>query len=713
MSQSIPVPVPAEVLPPTPVLAPGEVHAYETKYYEPTGVEDFRIGGEGVDGSFSLNTLSEPLVSVEDGFKIGETPADLLAVIEPGGIPQDGRAAENALGIAKVENPADPDSPSFKLVGLGFNDAEGAHIATRADGQPAAVDIELGQELDVGRQNVELYNKLALKMDDSMSRSHLKVSVAESGRVDVADVSSHGSQIKTSQRELNNADLQTELSRDMHQLASELSANADSKRSVAIDTRQISEAEAMVEDPADITIPRGQLPTPDGPPVEAPGTEGGTGNIVQQMLDSDPAEWVEHRVPVFDPPAPESVPITGSDSATVEVGGDAVESGGEIEEVEEVIEESVGVEYGEFLATDFAEATNKLEAAADSIRSIADEADLLPNQVEQRLGGYYESIDGSLRAVNLAVTELRNAASQVDEMNQFIDQLNYNPSQPLTANDVENLSTMITRMEALEAKVSVLDQAAISMKVAGRESQGAQLEAIAGMFRGFRDRAEGFHQEHVNGFRSHIDNVGTGLYRHDQQEALSEPEPKAVEVEAPAEQSPAEGAKVEPSEKALQAVTDDDRRHLQKLGFIADDAFRGSSTFVGAAEDALASVRRASLDELDFTNELLREAGINNATLQNVKEEIGRVIVQMRNIAPRGTKGNLFAELGYGIKASLANIMPTVMSPRRVEAGSYEISSVTNRVKEAAEDLARLSSGLAINTNSMVAESEIVQPSAA
>jgi hypothetical protein len=154
------------------------------------------MGGNRKGGVIEFGLDSTPITSRENGFKIGELPADLLMVVSPGGdIEADGI---NAMGIVRSRHVGNnTDADNIDLVKLGKDDHGNYFVAEDVSKRPNAVGLSVDNPLKIGRSTENTIPELELTTDISMSAGHLSVELLRSGVVKVADLnSSNGTGIK-------------------------------------------------------------------------------------------------------------------------------------------------------------------------------------------------------------------------------------------------------------------------------------------------------------------------------------------------------------------------------------------------------------------------------------------------------------------------------------------------------------------------------------
>lgn len=161
---------------------------------QPLTVMNTELGGGRRGGDMAIPLGNEPLESSQDGFMIDNSPAELLAIVYPGGEED----SINTIGIAKTNLlTKDGVSSEVMLVNLVGNLETGYKVEEAGEKKnPRALKLQEGVTTELGRGSGTT-GDFIIRKDPRMSANHLSIRL-ENGQVSLLDTKSlNGTEVKS------------------------------------------------------------------------------------------------------------------------------------------------------------------------------------------------------------------------------------------------------------------------------------------------------------------------------------------------------------------------------------------------------------------------------------------------------------------------------------------------------------------------------------
>lgn len=374
------------------------------------------------------------------------------------------------------------------------------------------------------------------------------------------------------------------------------------------------------------------------PPVETPVEEPTKRNRVEEARDaaeSDSTEAVEAKAETAKEPVEASV----AETAKAETDEAAVESEPGVDEAESEEQLDAGEtsevmnEYFDRIESEFAGLEEKFMPVNQEISRLPGRLTEAIGDFERRVGNQFEDIGNTLRGVKNLVAGLEDSAS-------FIRRLDWEEREPVDQRDITSLRQLTEAVEVGVRQLNSLRDQVWEAQRGGMQSQDAMAEDVRGSMRRVIGSIEEFQMTGTSRIRSAVDAAGSVLGEH-------------------AMNSVSEDARTEDTEAG---VTEADETYLDMANHEASTIHKETMMLQTIAEDTQLGVsRRIGPDTINVVQDTLNQARLRPTEIEDVistLQSVGRAL----DYAPtRGTKGQLLAELGYGVPARIQEVVETVM----------------------------------------------------
>lgn len=420
---------------------------------------------------------------------------------------------------------------------------------------------------------------------------------------------------------------------------------------------------AHIDEDTDITIPNGKLKQIREAAEVAP--KSATESIPSQIKDK--GNWAKNVVAVgteANTPIFEDKVTTSQEQPT--------KTPGNKETDDSTIEKTKAVqETSEAMSESFDRVTEQLTRLSQDALPLSEKISRTPGEIATEIKSFMQTIEGASYSLNQSVRSIKNLLNAAET--GFLTQLEWNANQPIEDSDIIHVQNLREVVSRIANQLGILQSDVEHTQQQGTHAQANMSESILNLMGNTAKSINEFVSNDVGVVYSEIDEAGIELTRL----ALEQ----GSDQEDAAEPDDNEGL-----------VNDADAQHMDNLSHVKNRLHSESGYLQDDVENAVNVVtRKLGLDSQDFTRTILDSARLQPRNITEITSELNSAAMKLEMAARmNGSKGSLYAEIGYGVKQVIDRAFEAISMFRNVDTENPDVQTdiigAQSRAKEAAKN---------------------------